>query len=236
MARRFPAAADRPDRISNTIPATAPNLGIPANGRLGRFVEATDDYWNLGSRGCCTARCRGILANPMNGLSILVVDDHEEIRSLLRLWLKSRSNRVTCAASGNKALKMAKKCRFDLVITDVMMPDGGGVELISRLKEAHSEVRILAISGGGAQATGQTCLQYAHGVGAHGLLFKPFKGEQLLDAIRHIMQACPKLSALVAGTSTALPTQPEYAPSQGANSPRRAALVASENLSANRIP
>lgn len=124
----------------------------------------------------------------MNPLSILVVDDHEEIRSLLRQWLESSKHRVECAGSGNEALKRVKDHRFDLVITDVLMPDGSGVDLIAELRKARTKVRILAISGGGPHMTSPSCLQFAQGAGAHALLLKPFRQEQLLSAIQHVLE------------------------------------------------
>lgn len=124
----------------------------------------------------------------MKLLSALVVDDHAEIRSILQLWLEAHGHQVACAASGNQALKLFKTSRFDLVVTDVLMPDGGGSELITQLKQARSRARILAISGGGPQVASLTCLEYAQRVGAHALLLKPFKEYQLLNAIRYLFQ------------------------------------------------
>jgi len=125
----------------------------------------------------------------MNRLSILVVDDQKDIRTLLRQWLESFSHRVDCAASGNEAWKLLKNRCFDIVITDVLMPDGGGVELIKQLRKARTQTRILAISGGGPQLTSPTCLEFAHGVGAHALLLKPFRQHQLRDAIDKVLDA-----------------------------------------------
>ena len=137
----------------------------------------------------------------MNRLSILVVDDRQEIRNLLRLWLESNECKVACAEGGNEALKLLKKGGLDLVVTDVLMPDGGGVNLIAQMRKDFSQVRILAISGGGPRVTSPTALQMAQSVGAHALLLKPFGREQLLNAIRHLMEADLHLLELAALTS-----------------------------------
>jgi CheY-like chemotaxis protein len=137
----------------------------------------------------------------MNRLTILVVDDRPEIRNLLRLWLESDSHTVACADGGNEALKVLKKGGYDLVVTDVLMPEGGGVDLISQLRKDHAHVRILAISGGGPRVKSPTALQMAQSVGAHALLLKPFGREQLLNAIHHLMEADLHLLELAAFTS-----------------------------------
>ena len=77
-------------------------------------------------RKCCKATRGGVHSQLMNRLSILVVDDRPEIRNLLRLWLESDSHTVACADGGNDALKILKKSGHDLVVTDVLMPDGVG--------------------------------------------------------------------------------------------------------------
>jgi CheY-like chemotaxis protein len=137
----------------------------------------------------------------MSRLSILVVDDRPEIRNLLRLWLESDNCAAACADGGNEALRLLKKTGFDLVVTDVLMPDGGGVDLISQVRTEYPKVRILAISGGGARVKSPTALQMAQSVGAHALLLKPFGREQLLNAIRHLMEADLHLLDLAASAS-----------------------------------
>lgn len=123
----------------------------------------------------------------MNTVSLLVVEDHAEIQNLLRLWLEPQGYRVVCAASGNEAWRLLQEAEFQLVITDVVMPDGGGIELIRRLRSSGSQAGILAISGGGINVTSPTCLQLAQSEGADALLLKPFKRDQLLTAVRHVL-------------------------------------------------
>lgn len=80
----------------------------------------------------------------------------------------------------------------DMVITDILMPDGDGLEVITELKRAQPSVRIIAMSGGGHHLRAAECLKFATGLGAHGLLLKPFKREQLLEAVTQ--QLCPGAS------------------------------------------
>jgi len=116
-------------------------------------------------------------------LAIIVADDVEEIRDLLKSWLEDLGHDVECAASGWEVVRLAKKRVFDLVITDVLMPDGDGLDVITALRKTRAEPRVLAISGGGKYMLAANCLRIAKGVGADEVLLKPFKREQLLEAI-----------------------------------------------------
>jgi CheY-like chemotaxis protein len=69
------------------------------------------------------------------------------------------------------------------VITDILMPDGDGIEVIRALKKAQPHVRIIAVSGGGRHLEASECLKLASGLGAHGVLRKPFRREELLRLV-----------------------------------------------------
>jgi CheY-like chemotaxis protein len=148
----------------------------------------------------------------MKTVSLLVVEDHAEIQGLLCLWLKAHGYRVACAGSGNQAWKQLQESEFQLVITDVVMPDGDGVELISRLRKAKSSLGILAISGGSLHASSPTYLQLARSVGADALLLKPFKRDQLLTAVQHVLTLVERRNGVIEETtitSSDRPAEPD---------------------------
>lgn len=116
-------------------------------------------------------------------LSILVADDEESIRDLLRHCLTRAGHRVTCASNGEEARRLLLGAVFDLIITDIVMPEGDGFELIAAVKEYQPRARILAISGGGKYLQGFDCLKMARGLGAHGIVSKPFDWEDLRTAL-----------------------------------------------------
>ncbi len=121
--------------------------------------------------------------DEMKNMSVIVADDVEGIQDLVGHWLEEVGHSVACVSTGQAAKQLLRKRHFDLVITDVLMPDGDGLELILELKQSQPGVRILAISGGGRHMQASDCLKMAKNLGAHALLFKPFNREQLVAAM-----------------------------------------------------
>jgi CheY-like chemotaxis protein len=119
----------------------------------------------------------------MKNMSVIVADDVEGIQDLVGHWLEEAGHSVVCVSSGQAAMQQLKARHFDMVITDIIMPDGDGLEVILGLKQVQSSVRILAISGGGRHIEAGDCLKMAKNLGAHALLLKPFNREQLLGAM-----------------------------------------------------
>jgi DNA-binding NtrC family response regulator len=127
----------------------------------------------------------------MKPLSVLVADDQAPIRNLITDGLGKAGHRVVTADNGDDAIKRAKEQPFDLLITDIVMPDADGLDVIRACKKAQPEIRVLAISGGGKYMESADCLKIAEGLGAHAAVMKPFTWEQLVLGIR---QALPKPS------------------------------------------
>jgi DNA-binding NtrC family response regulator len=118
----------------------------------------------------------------MKGCSILVVDDEEELRELIRLVLEAAGHMVATASDGKDARRVLARGRYDVVLTDLLMPESDGLELIAELVKKGPAVRIIAMSGGGHIA-GDQYLQMAKSFGAHVLLRKAFTHDRLLAAI-----------------------------------------------------
>jgi DNA-binding NtrC family response regulator len=124
-------------------------------------------------------------------LSILVADDEDSIRSLLEHFLTAAGHRVVIVASAREACEEMATETFDLAITDVLMPDGDGLDLITQLRKKQPNARILAMSGGGRYLEGSDYLKLAKGLGAHNAMMKPFTWQQLQTAIEAALASPP---------------------------------------------
>jgi len=123
----------------------------------------------------------------MKPLSIIVADDVPEIQEIVSQWLTQRGHKVVCAATGDETLKLLRKEHFDLVILDVLMPEGDGLDVITELQKKGRSERILAISGGGKYMPAADCVKLASGLGSHAALLKPFDEQELLSGIERAL-------------------------------------------------
>jgi len=80
-------------------------------------------------------------------MRILVVEDEPDLRKLLSGILQSGGYHVLAAANADEALRLAQNSPVNLVLTDIIMPGINGVELVARLRAAHSSVTVLYMSG-----------------------------------------------------------------------------------------
>jgi CheY-like chemotaxis protein len=113
---------------------------------------------------------------------ILIIDDDETIRTLFKRFLSGKGYSVTCAANGREGLRLLAAELPDLVITDIMMPEADGLEVVMAVREKHAQVPVIAISGG-MHAVPMDFLPMAKKFGANKVLYKPVELEELLDAV-----------------------------------------------------
>lgn len=124
--------------------------------------------------------------------SILLVEDDEQVRTMLKLMLTSSGYEVWEASDGTRVCEMYQQHRFDLVITDLVMPDIEGMGVIIELRRIDPNVRIIAMSGG-AQGKAEGYLRVAQKLGAQITLAKPFGNEEFLEAVGELLTAQGKL-------------------------------------------
>jgi CheY-like chemotaxis protein len=117
---------------------------------------------------------------------ILLIDDEESFRSVLTASLQQMGHTVTEARDGRKGVECFTNDQFDIVITDLIMPDKEGIETIIDLRKLSPSVKIIAMSGGG-RVTSVDYLQIARQVGAKFILAKPFTYEEIRSAIEQLM-------------------------------------------------
>jgi DNA-binding response OmpR family regulator len=121
---------------------------------------------------------------------ILIIEDEAEIREILVHVLKRNNYYTRQAENGASAVKQLRAYPADLVITDMLMPDMEGVELIKILRREFPVTKIIAISGGGF-GDAQDYLKIASALGAHKVMTKPFQLNELLDAVSELLHPPP---------------------------------------------
>lgn len=112
-------------------------------------------------------------------LRVLVVDDDEEMRRLLRRSLESDGHDVTERDRGADALRTLRERAFDLVILDNRMPGLTGLDLLPMLRREFPRVPVLLVTAFGGRQVASSALR----LGAASYLEKPFRLGQLRDAI-----------------------------------------------------
>ncbi len=113
---------------------------------------------------------------------ILVVDDEDQIRTMLTQMLSQEGYEVHTAENGEDGMSLVGKYSFDLVITDMIMPVKDGLKFIMELVRDYPDLKILAISGGGA-IKAERYLTMAGYLGDIATLEKPFKRDVLLSLV-----------------------------------------------------
>ena len=122
----------------------------------------------------------------MKPCSVLVIDDESALREILSQVLTDAGHRVVGAENGKEASKALAKAAFDVVLTDMLMPERDGIEVIGELRRMQPEARIVAMSGGG-RGSRDHYLQTAKGLGAHAVLGKPFSMSELTAALDSVL-------------------------------------------------
>ncbi len=118
---------------------------------------------------------------------ILVIDDEEQLRDLLKKMLTRDGHQVFMAQDGEEGVRSFYQFKPDLIITDIIMPNKDGIEVIMELLNANPELPIIAISGGRRAITAGFNLDSAEMLGVKGILQKPFTHQQLQDVIQETL-------------------------------------------------
>ncbi|MGH7066749.1 MAG: nitrogen regulation protein NR(I) [Acetobacteraceae bacterium] len=117
--------------------------------------------------------------------TVLVADDDRSIRTVLAQALGRSGYEVRCTSNASMLWRWVEEGEGDLVITDVVMPDGDGIDLIPRIRKLRPELRVIVMS---AQSTLLTAVNAAQR-GAFEYLPKPFDLKELLTVVEHALMA-----------------------------------------------
>jgi two-component system response regulator HydG len=123
--------------------------------------------------------------------SILVVDDSEETVELIRRNLESAGYSIYTASNVQTAIRNLESRTFDLVITDLKMPDGSGLEIVRHASENYKNLGILVITGFPSIQGAVESIR----IGAEEYLVKPFTDRELFDSVDRVLSRQPKKKA-----------------------------------------
>lgn len=123
---------------------------------------------------------------------ILVVDDERSIRNTLKDILEVESYQVEVVESGIEALKLIKESNYDLIFSDIKMPQMDGVELLQNIKQCTPEIPVVMISGHGNIETAVDCIKK----GAYDFIEKPIDLNRLLIVVRNALDKTKQTSEI----------------------------------------
>ena len=116
-------------------------------------------------------------------LKILLVDDEKAISFTLKKFLESQGHQVTTSLRAKEGLELFKKDKFDLVLSDITIPDMDGIELIKKMRKEDKDAKIIVITGHILKEKEEKAKE----AGADEVLIKPFKNEVLCSAISKVL-------------------------------------------------
>lgn len=119
--------------------------------------------------------------------NVLVVDDSEFMRRVIRNILEGGGHRVTEARNSEEALRLFSEKGAEVITMDIVMPETDGIETVKKLKDLDGHVRIIMISALGHQKTVMRALE----AGALDFIMKPFTADDVLESVKAVLQVSP---------------------------------------------
>jgi CheY-like chemotaxis protein len=115
---------------------------------------------------------------------VLVVDDDAAVRDLVAAMLETGGYRVAVASNGREALSLLASEGFEVIVTDLVMPEQEGIETIKLIRRDYPAVKVIAMSG----AFGGDYLRIAGYLGAHGTIAKPLRIQTVMETVRSVLK------------------------------------------------
>ncbi len=122
--------------------------------------------------------------------TVLVIDDEQEARELWRDLLAAEGHDVQTAETGNEGLEAALERAFDVIVTDILMPEKDGIETLMELRNEGVRSRVIAVSGGGV-VVDTSFLDVASKLGANLTLTKPVDPSELCREVSRLADMDP---------------------------------------------
>ncbi len=118
---------------------------------------------------------------------ILVIDDNQDIHLILDEVLTEDGHVVDCADDGMIGLGMTEKVRYEIIITDIIMPNMDGIEVITEIKRRSPDVKIIAMTGGSQKLDKSLITSIAKAMHVEKVIGKPLDLDELRTTVRDIL-------------------------------------------------
>lgn len=120
-------------------------------------------------------------------MNIIVVEDQKEVRDMLSSLLKEKGHNAIVAEDGRRAIELLSVYKVDLIITDIVMPNIEGIELILRLRQ--SNIPVISMSGLSKETV---VAELMASLGIIGFLHKPFSNDDLMQIVDNVQEGIDK--------------------------------------------
>ena len=115
---------------------------------------------------------------------ILIVDDNTDLREILEEYLREEDSQVDGASNGKEALVKQSQLPYDLIVTDLNMPEVSGMEMVRRIKQENDVTEFIIITGYASLDTAMEAVK----MGAFDYIVKPFRMEELKVVVKNVRE------------------------------------------------
>ncbi len=176
-------------RNNTSVCGRKKTLDKSLSGSPSLVVDVLQHCWRSIESGCRPIFAREVHRSGEQATmtrTVLLVDDDDNVLKTISPMLTDAGFKVVAVTEARVGLDELQANAFDLIITDILMPDMEGIEFIMKLRAKSPRVPIIAISGGG-RISNASFLTFAQKLGANAVLEKPFGRDQLLDVVTRVL-------------------------------------------------
>ncbi len=119
--------------------------------------------------------------------NILILEDDEQFRNYLETILIEEGYRVTTVGDGKQGLARLAHERFDLIVTDIFMPETDGLRFLLEIGKRNLNVKVIGMSGGGARMFPREALEMSEAFGAQKSISKPFTKKEIVPLVQEMI-------------------------------------------------
>lgn len=120
----------------------------------------------------------------MSSVKVLVVDDEQSVLISISMIIRQKGYEVVTAETGAEAIELAESSYFNLLITDLFLPDTDGIELLKKITQIHPTIKSIVLTGNGSIETSVQAMK----AGAEDYLLKPFRNDEVLLTVERILE------------------------------------------------